>query len=202
MIAIAKLIFRYGSMNASKSANLIMDWHNHKSNGKSVWAFKPTLDTRDYGYITSRAIQTKIPASLVPPHVDGIMFAMTKTFMPRMVFVDEVQFFTAKQIDELASIVDKLGVTVQAYGLMTSFKGETFEGSKRLVELADVIERIRSECTECSNEGVMNARFVAGKFQAEGETVVVGAEKSEDNKPTYKVLCRKCYMQQKESSNE
>jgi thymidine kinase len=184
---LAKLIFRYGSMNASKSANLIMDWHNHKSNGKSVWAFKPTLDTRDYGYIASRAIETKIPASLITPDIDGIMYSMTKTFMPRIVFVDEAQFLTVKQIDELALIVDKLGVTVQAYGLMTHYKGEMFDGSKRLVELADVIERIRSECTECSNEGLMNARLVDGKLQSDGETVVIGAEQE------YKVLCRSCY---------
>ncbi|WP_256719482.1 thymidine kinase [Paenibacillus odorifer] len=180
-------MFRYGSMNASKSANLIMDWHNLKTNGKHVLAFKPTLDIRDYGYITSRAIETKIPAGLVTPDIDGIMYCMTKTFMPRTVLVDEVQFLTAKQIDELASIVDKLGVTVQAYGLMTNFKGELFEGSKRLVELADVVERIRSECTECSNEGLINARFVDGVLQTDGLEVVVGAEQ------LYKVLCRSCY---------
>ncbi|WP_090739413.1 thymidine kinase [Paenibacillus sp. Mc5Re-14] len=183
----AKLIFRYGSMNASKSANLIMDWYGHKANGKSVLTFKSTLDARDYGYITSRAIETKIPASLIAPDMDGVMFNMTETFMPRMVFIDEVQFLTAKQIEELSAIVDKLGVTVQAYGLMTDFKRELFEGSKRLVELADVVERIRSECTECSNEGLMNARFIDGVLQSEGQTVMIGAEQ------TYKVLCRSCY---------
>lgn len=183
----AKLIFRYGSMNASKSANLIMDWYGHKANGKSVLAFKPTLDTRDYGYITSRAIETKIPANLIAPELDGLMLDMTKTFMPRIVFVDESQFLTTRQIEELVEIVDKLGVTVQAYGLMTDFKGELFEGSKRLVELSDVVERIRSECTECKNEGLMNARLMDGVVQTSGETVVVGAEQ------TYKVLCRECY---------
>lgn len=185
----AKLIFRYGSMNASKSANLIMDMFGHKANGKSVLAFKSTMDVRDYGYITSRATETKIPANLISPDMNGAMFEVTETFMPRMVFVDEVQFLTIQQIEELAEIVDVLGVTVQAYGLMADFRGELFEGSKRLVELADVVERIRSECTECSNEGIMNARFIDGELQTEGETVLVGAEQ------TYKVLCRKCYMQ-------
>ncbi|MCY9757668.1 thymidine kinase [Paenibacillus alvei] len=181
-------------MNASKSANLIMDYYGHKSNGKSVLVFKPTQDTRDYGYVTSRAIETRIPANLISPDIDGAMYSMTKVFMPRMVFVDEVQFFTPKQIEELTSIVDKLGVTIQAYGLMTDFKGELFEGSKRLVELADVVERIRSECTECSNEGVMNGRFIDGMLQTEGQTVLVGAEQ------TYKVLCRSCYSKVKEES--
>lgn len=191
----AKLIFLYGSMNASKSANLIMDWYGHKINKKSVLSFKPTTDTRDFGYIVSRALPTKIPANLISPDMNGIMYEMTKTFMPRIVFVDEIQFFTAQQIDELAMIVDQLGVTVRAYGLMTTFKGELFEGSKRLVELADVIERIRSECTQCSNEGLMNARFVDGVMQSDGETVVVGAEQE------YKVLCRKCYMERYEAEH-
>ncbi|MCY9544999.1 thymidine kinase [Paenibacillus alvei] len=171
-----------------------MDCYGHKANGKSVLVFKPTQDTRDYGYVSSRATATRIQANLISPDIDGAMFNMTQLFMPRMVFVDEVQFFTAKQIEELASIVDKLGVTVQAYGLMTDFKRELFEGSKRLVELADVVERIRSECTECSNEGVLNARLVEGVLQTDGETVVVGKEQDDDSKkPVYKVLCRKCY---------
>jgi thymidine kinase len=186
----SKLIFRYGSMNASKSAQLIMDWYNHKQNGKSVLVFKPSLDTRDEGYVTSRALQTKIPAHIVSPDDNGVMLGFTKTFMPRIVLVDEVQFFTKEQIEELAEIVDILGVSVQAYGLMTTFKGELFEGSKRLVELADVIERIRSECTICSNEGIMNARYIDGEFQADGKTVVVGAEQ------LYTVLCRKCFMKE------
>jgi thymidine kinase len=186
----AKLIFRYGSMNASKSAQLIMDWYNHKANGKSTLVFKPSVDTRDMGYVASRALRTRIPASIIPPEVNGFMYNLTKTFMPRIVFVDEVQFLTPKQIEELAEIVDELGVTVIAYGLMTTFKGVLFDGSKRLVELADVIERIRSECTRCSNEGIMNARYVGGKFQADGEILLVGAEQH------YTVLCRKCYMKE------
>lgn len=167
-----------------------MDWYGHKSNGKSVLVFKSTLDERDFGYVSSRAVNTKIPATLVAPDVYGVMYGTTKMFMPRMVFVDEVQFLTSKHIEELARIVDELGITVQAYGLMTSFKSELFEGSKRLVELADVVERIRSECTRCSNEGLMNARFVDGKIQVDGETVAIGAEQ------LYTVLCRKCYIEE------
>lgn len=186
----AKLIFRYGSMNASKSAQLIMDWYGHKNNGKSVLVFKPTLDDRDFGYVISRAIDTKIPSTLIAPEAEGVMYGMTKLFMPRIVFVDEVQFLSPRHIEELARIVDELGVTVQAYGLMTSFKSELFDGSKRLVELADVVERIRSECTQCSNEGIMNSRYINGQFQAEGDVVVTGGEQ------LYKVLCRKCYMEE------
>lgn len=188
----SKLIFRYGSMNASKSAQLIMDSYGHNQNGKDILVFKPAQDTRDENFITSRALNTKIPVDrTIKPEDHDVMFDATMKSLPRIVFIDEAQFFTEKQIEELATIVDVIGVTVQAYGLMTTFKGELFEGSKRLVELSDVVERIRSECTRCSNEGIMNVRYVDGEFQADGETIVVGAEE------TYKVLCRKCFMKER-----
>lgn len=184
----AKLIFRYGSMNSSKSANLIMDLYTHQQNNKETLVFKPSLDSRDFGVVSSRALPTKIKADLVIKIGDkNKMYELAMKKLPRVIFVDEVNFFTKEQIEELARIVDTIGITVIAYGLMTTFKGELFEGSKRLVELADVVERIRSECTICSNEGLMNARFVDGIIQVDGETVVVGAEE------TYRVLCRKCY---------
>jgi thymidine kinase len=191
----AKLIFRYASMNASKSAQLIMDWYNHRQNSKSVLVFKPSLDSRDGGYVTSRALPTKIPAHIISPEDNGVMYELAKMFKPRIVLVDEVQFFTKKQIEELGEVVDELNVSVQAYGLMTTFKGELFEGSKRLVELADVIERIRSECTQCDNEGIMNGRYVNGEFQTDGEIIMIGAEE------TYKVLCRKCFMKELKKKN-
>lgn len=188
-----KLIFRYGSMNASKSAQLIMEWFGHQQNDKDMLVFKPTLDGRDKN-VSSRALNTTIPADrLIAPEDKNVMFDMAMKSFPRIIFIDEVQFFTKEQIEELALIVDVVGITVQAFGLMTTFKGELFEGSKRLVELADVVERIRSECTKCSNEGIMNARFVDGKLQADGETIVTGAEE------LYKVLCRKCYMKELQS---
>jgi thymidine kinase len=182
-------------MNASKSAQLIMDWYNHRQNGKSVLVFKPSLDNRDEGYVASRALETKIPAHLISPDDNGVMYELAKIFNPRIILVDEVQFFTRKQIEELGEIVDELSITVQAYGLMTNFKGEKFEGSDRLTDLADVIERIRSECTQCDNEGIMNARYVNGEFQTDGEVIMVGAEE------TYKVLCRKCFMRELKKKN-
>lgn len=178
-------------MNASKSAQLIMDWYGHKQNNKDILVFKPSLDTRDEN-VTSRALNTEIPADrLISSTDEDVMFDLAMGTFPRIIFVDEVQFFTAKQIEELGRIVDVIGVTVQAYGLMTTFKSELFEGSKRLVELSDVVERIRSECTRCSNEGIMNARFIDGQFQSDGEDVVVGAEQ------LYNVLCRKCFMKER-----
>lgn len=184
----SKLIFRYGSMNASKSAQLIMDWYNANQNNKEVLVFKPSLDNR-FGEtkVASRAIQTEVEAYPISPISMNAMYTMALNSNARVILADEIQFFTKEQIEELALIVDKVGITVIAYGLMTNFKGELFEGSKRLVELADVVERIRSECTLCDKEGLMNARFINGEFAKEGQEILIGAEES------YKVLCRKCY---------
>lgn len=184
----AKLIYRYGAMNSAKSARLIMDAYSMRNDGKTVEIFKPVLDDRDGCYIKSRAVPTSLPAHVVKD--EGYMFSTVMQNKPRIVLVDEVQFFTPEQVDELISIVDTLNTTVIAYGLLTDFMGEQFAGSKRLVEMADVVERVRSECTECNNEGIINARYVNGQIQLNGEQIVTGAEE------TYKVLCRKCYFEQ------
>lgn len=184
----AKLVFRYGSMNSAKSANLIMQHYSYTNDGKDILVFKPEVDTRSSA-VTSRALNTSIDADYVVGKEDyGSMTNIALEMMPRAIYIDEVHFLDSKQIEELAKIVDKIGVTVHGFGLMTDFKGELFSGSKRLVELADVVERIRSECTKCSNEGIMNARYIDGEIQTHGETVMIGAEEK------YRVLCRKCYM--------
>jgi thymidine kinase len=183
----AKLLFSYGGMNASKSAVLKMQAFNHEQNGKKVLIYKPKLDNRNDG-VFSRAIPTYTPVNLVvAPEDEGIMFLMAFKQRPRTVLIDEAQFLTPAQIEELALIVDTLDITVHAYGLMTDFRTELFAGSKRLVELADNVERIRSECTQCNNEGIANARFINGQPTLTGEQIVTGAEE------TYKVLCRKCF---------
>jgi thymidine kinase len=190
----AKLIFTYGAMNSAKSASLIMQAYSLRANGKNVLIVKPTLDDRDGDVVKSRAVPTELKADLVvEPSLYGAICFAAHTHKPHIVLVDEAQFLTTKQVEELAYIVDTLGITVQAYGLMTDFRGELFAGSKRLVELADVVERVRSECTECSNEGIINARFIDGKITLEGEQIVTGAEE------TYRVLCRKCFSEYAES---
>lgn len=184
----AKLIFRYGSMNSAKSADLIMQAYRLRADGKKVQIFKPALDTRDGAFVRSRAVPTELKANLVQADDVGFIFSEVVKYKPRIVLVDEVQFLTVEQVEELASVVDVQGITVIAYGLLTDFRGLMFAGSKRLAELADNIERLRSECVQCNNEGVVNARFINGQVQRDGEQIVVGAEEK------YKVLCRKCYF--------
>lgn len=182
----AELIFEFGTMNISKSARIIMQAYQHMKNGKKVFIFKPSRDTRDGAYVISRALQTVMPAILIDELYK--MYNTVSHEKPHIVFVDEVHFFSREFIEELALIVDDLDITVHAYGLLTDFRSEMFEGSKRLMELADKRIQIESECTECERTAVVNARLVNGEVQVNGEQIVPGAE------DIYKVLCRKCFF--------
>lgn len=184
-----QLEFIYANMNSSKSARLIMDAFNHQTNNKKYIAFKPAKDTRSKN-ITSRATPTEIPAIVIDEHEVGAMYRLVEMYKPHVVFVDEVQFFSVHQIEEFAMIVDELNVRVICYGLMTNFKLELFDASKRLVELADSVTKISNECTQCKNEGVVNSRAFNGIIQTDGETVVIGDEKGVES---YTVYCRKCF---------
>ena len=186
----AKLVYNYGAMNSAKSARLIMDAYQLRADGKNVLIFKPALDDRDNGIVRSRAVPTALDATTIGVDEEGIMFSYATAEHPRVVLADEVQFFTPEQIDELVAIVDVLGVTVITYGLLTDFRGELFAGSKRLIEAGAILERVRSECTICNEDGAFNARYVNGVITLQGEQIVTGAEE------TYRVLCRKCYNEQ------
>ena len=113
------------------------------------------------------------------------------TYKPQLkwVLVDEAQFLTKEQVDQLAALVDKFGISVMCYGLRTDFKTQLFEGSKRLFEIADTIEEIKSSC-ECDNKCIFNARIDSQKrIVTDGEQIEIGG----DNR--YTSVCRKCYFE-------
>ena len=184
-----KIVFYYGSMNSSKSAQLIMTVHNFKQQAKKTLVFKSTLDTRDEGIISSRALNTNIPAIPVYPGQYGNIYAEADAHKPDFVFIDEVQFMEQKQIEQLSDIVDRLGIDVVCYGLLTDFQGLLFDGSKRLVETADSIREIKNQCVYCANKANRNMRLLNKVPVFEGETIQVGAEES------YVSVCRSCFNQ-------
>ena len=188
----AKLYFKYGTMNSSKSAQLIMVDYNYKDQGKETLIFKPRLDTRDGGFVKSRALDTKVEAHLVGTSEHNFMFNMTQQFKPNCVLVDEVQFMPSHQIEELARIVDLLHVPVICFGLMTDFQSQLFTGSKRLIELGAILDEIKTVCWECKARAVHNMRYVNGKPTFSGKQVEVGGNEM------YKPVCRKCYREEEE----
>lgn len=184
--AAAKLVFYYGTMNSSKSANLIMTAYNFKQQKKRFIAMKSTKDTRDL-HITSRALTVALPCIPVSS-VNDIRAALLDKEID-FLFVDEVQFMEPNMIDELAAIADS-GISVVCYGLMLDFRGELFPGSKRLVECADSLREIKNQCIYCKNKAIRNLRLVNDVPVFDGPLELPG--------DSYQSVCRKCFEQKKQ----
>lgn len=184
----AKLYFRHGTVGSAKTLNLLAVAHNYRNQGKKVLLMKPDLDTR-FGRerIKSRA-GLETPADLLIENIDsmkGIDYSGISC-----VLVDEAQFLPAAVIEELRRITIDFGIPVICYGLRTDFKSNLFEGSKRLMELADSIEEVKATCHYCERKSIMNLKHVNGVATNEGPTVDLGAEEK------YFPTCYKCYKKE------
>lgn len=180
----ANLVFKYATMGAGKSLNILATAHQFKNNGIGYQLLKSSLDTRSEGTIKSRIGVEEICTIL--PHKEDIWKYVDLNV--KWLFVDEAQFLTSIQVEQLAYIVDEFNINVVCYGLRTDYQTHLFEGSKRLFELADSFEEMPSYC-ECGNKTSVNARLNNdGKIDiTDGEQIKVGG----DNE--YKALCRKCF---------
>ncbi len=174
----AKLYFRYGAMGSSKSANAIMVRHNYLERGQKVLMLKPRLDTRD----GATTIGSRCGLMCECRFVEELDSFPIKEY--DCVIVDEAQFLTRAQVEQLVHIVDVDNVPVIAYGLRADFQGNLFEGSRCLLAWADTIEEIKTICW-CGKKATCNARVVNGKVVKEGEQIQLGGNES------YVSLCRK-----------
>jgi thymidine kinase len=177
-------------MNSGKSMQLLATAYGLQEKHIPFLLLKSSIDTRDVGVIKSRGLG-KRECIIVKPE-DSILTIFSnewgKSDYPiKWIFVDEAQFLTEKQVEELSRIVDDCNVNVMCYGLRTDFQTKLFPGSKRLFELADTIEEIKSTC-QCGGKAIVNARIDKnGNVVTEGAQVEVGAEDK------YITLCRQCY---------
>lgn len=186
---ISKLIFKWGTMNASKSMQLLAVAHNYQEQGKKVLIFYPSTDTRgDVGTVSSRIGISK-PAIRIDKNINIIV--AVKSVMPDCVLVDESQFLTKQNVLDFAKVVDELNIPVICYGLLRDFKNELFEGSYNLVCYADKLEEIKTICTYCNKKATMVLRFVNNEPKYEGDQVQIGGNES------YKSACRKHYFNPK-----
>jgi thymidine kinase len=186
----AKLYFRYGAMGSSKTANALMVRYNYIEKGQKVILLKPSIENRDgYNIIKSR-IGLSAECELVEELLEKIK-QMEKSGgkwnEADVIIIDEAQFLNTEQINELARIVDEYHISVICYGLRTDFTSHLFEGAKRLMELADVIEEIPTICW-CGKKAQFNARVKDGQIARNGEQIEMGGNES------YVSLCRKHYM--------
>ena len=184
----AQLYYRYSTMNAGKSIELIKVAYNYEERGKKVLTLMPGIDNRyGVGLITSR-IGIQREAIVVNDETDILDLYIKENTKSKIdcVLVDECQFLRKHHVHELVEIVDSFDVPVLAYGLKNDFRNELFEGSYYMLVYADKIEEIKTICW-CGRKATMVARVVGGKFVKQGQQIVVGGNEM------YVSLCRKHY---------
>lgn len=186
----AKLRFSYGTMNAGKSLQLLTTVYNFEQRHIDCLVIKSSVDTRDGGEIKSRIGDgISRECTLVDTTTNIYDMISHMSFYPQWIFVDEAQFMSSEQIDQLSDIVDYLNIEVWCFGLRTDFKTHLFPGSKRLFEIADKLEELKSSC-ECGGKNTVNARLTK-----DGKLAVAGAQTEVGFEDRYKSLCRKCYKE-------
>lgn len=189
----AKLYFRYGAMNCGKSSALMQVAHNYEENNKRVVVIKSSVDTKGGKYLESRIGLKREVDILLDKDESLEKYYDDWNKDVSCILVDEAQFLTKTQVEELWITSKMYDIPVICYGLRTDFQSNLFEGSKRLFELSDELEELVTIC-ECGNGAKFNARFVDGKFTNIGDSVLIdGANKH----VVYKPMCGKCYMKKR-----
>lgn len=186
----AKLVYKYGAMNSGKSMAILQMAYNYEENNKKVVLVKSCIDTKGGNYLVSR---------IGPRRKIGIFLDQDESLRDDkylsiicdkdIILVDEAQFLTTKQVNDLWFIAKNMDKKVICYGLKTNFKSEFFEGSKRLFEVSDEIIKLETLCS-CGNKAEFNARKVNGKYITSGKEYVIDGEESVEYIP----LCSKCYL--------
>ena len=191
----SKLYFRYGAMNSGKSTHLMQVAHNYEERGMRVILIKPSTDKKGGDKLVSRlGVERKVDI-LCEKKMDiyeEIKKWQEVKFNIDCILVDEVQFMTKEQVDQLFEIAVVLDIPVICYGLRTDFMMEGFEGSTRLLLLAHSIEEMKTIC-KCGKKAILNGRKINDKFVFEGEQVAID---NIDN-VQYESLCGHCYFKYK-----
>lgn len=189
----AKLYFRFGAMNCGKSSALMQVAYNYEENHKKVIVIKSSIDTKADDSLESRIGLKRKVDILIDKDSSFEKYYNDWSNNADCILVDEAQFLSEKQIDELWMVSKILDIPVICYGLKTDFKSKLFEGSKRLIEVADELEELITICN-CGRRAKFNARYVDGAFAKDGEEVVIdGSNKTVEYRP----MCGKCYIKEK-----
>lgn len=186
----AKMHFKYASMNSGKSIDLIRTAHNYEENGYKVLIISPIVGKDSNNKISSR-VGLYRNADILLLYSDNILEVLKGKLEDKaVILVDEAQFLSSKQVYDLFIISKALDIPVICYGLRTNFKMESFAGSKRLLELAEVLEELSTLCA-CGQIARFVARKVGDNFVKDGEEVIIkGTENIE-----YVPMCGKCYLE-------
>lgn len=181
-------------MGSAKTAQLLTTAYNFEERGILYRCYKPVVDTREEKNVIRSRIGIERECGWIYPDTnlyELILGGEETHYIPEWVLVDEAQFLTPEQVDQLAQVVDDQGVNVICYGLRTDFRTHLFDGSRRLFEVADTIEEVKSTCT-CGRKTIVNARVNSrGEIITEGEVVEIGGNER------YIAVCRNCWRNKK-----
>ena len=184
----AKLYFKYGALGSSKTAQALITKYNYEENGMQVWLIKPSADTRDGVEILRSRIGLTAQVQVIEPQTDIYqLFREAHRSSCNVVITDECQFFTPEQIDQLRAIVDEYDIPVICYGLRTDFMCNLFPGSRRLMEVADSFQEIKTVC-DCGVKATVNARI-----DPEGYIDTQGAQGELGGNDRYIAMCHRCW---------
>lgn len=193
----AQLYFYYSAMNAGKSTSLLQSAHNYREQGMEVLLFTAAIDDRFGGEQISSRIGLATPASTFDTKTDFLnLFEAALTQRKNedsksiaCILVDEAQFLTRDQVDQLAHIVDRKNIPVLCYGIRTDFQGELFAGSMRLLAIADKLKELKTVCS-CGRKATMTIRLDdSGQPISAGNQVVIGGN------DRYESKCRRHYYE-------
>lgn len=188
----SKIIYNFGTMNASKSAQLLMTAHNYEEKGEMPILIKPGIDDR---YEDSLQIYSRVGISAYADIIEKedvidwntLNDAWECNERPRAILVDEAQFISKESILSITKFARDMNINVFAYGLLKDFRNELFESSKIWLQEADNFVEIKTSCHFCDRKATINARFIDNKIVTDGPTILIGAEES------YISVCRKHY---------
>jgi thymidine kinase len=192
----AQLYFRYGAMGCGKTMQLLQVAFNYEERGQTVCVIKPRTDTKNGSKLLTR-IGPERETEFTFSRRDNIFNKIKKSYSNvDCILVDEAQFLTPAQADQLMQIVVELNIPVICYGLRLNFRQENkgFEGSTRLLQIAHKIEEIKTICS-CGRKATLNTRFLNNKLITEGPDILIDDGKS---KIEYRALCNNCYHKLKE----
>lgn len=202
----AKLYFRYGAMNSGKSTALLQAAYNYEERGQRVLLAKPAIDTKGASQVESRLGMTRDVDFLIGPdddarallaaHRERVRSEIEDELLPTepadvaCLLIDEAQFLSPEQVDELFRIAVLDGIPVLAYGIRNDFRTHAFPGSARLLAIAHTLEELKTIC-RCGRKAVFNGRRAGGRFVFDGDQVAIDGVSV-----TYESLCGNCYLEE------
>ena len=191
----AKLYFRYGTMGCGKTMQLLQTAFNYEERGMKVCVIKPKTDTKNGTKLLTRIGPERETDLCFRKEVN--LYEVISQAFPKVncVLVDEAQFLTPKQANELMEITVKLDIPVIAYGLRLNFRQDDkgFEGATRLLQIAQDIEELKTIC-ECGRKATVNTRMLDGKIVTEGPDILIDDGTTEIE---YRAFCQKCFEKYK-----